>query len=78
MNKIDVDKYLVNEFCNEKEVEHIYTSAKTGEGLEDIFYKVAKKIAHKVSSGQTPLKNKKTLKIENRNSDESKSNSRCC
>jgi Ras-related protein Rab-21 len=63
MRKIDVDKSVVSNYCNDNSVDHIYTSAKTGEGLEEIFYKVAKEIASKLQTGNMSKKNKKGLKI---------------
>jgi Ras-related protein Rab-21 len=63
MNIIDVDKSLVSQYCKEKDIEHIYTSAKTGEGLDEIFYKVAKQIASNIQVGKISKKAKKGLKI---------------
>ena len=63
MNKFDIDKEEVSEYCNSTGVEHVYTSAKTGEGLEDIFYKVCKDIAGKMQSSMSVKKNKKSLKV---------------
>lgn len=63
IGKIDVDNNTIESYCNETGVEHIFTSAKTGEGLEEIFNKVAKEIAQKMSNENNAKSKKKTLKI---------------
>lgn len=63
LNKFDIDKKLVEEYCNKIEVEHIFTSAKTGEGLDDVFYIICKNIANKIKLSTILKKNKKALKV---------------
>lgn len=62
MNKFDVDKNQVANYCQDKNISHTYTSAKTGEGLEEIFYNVAKEISEKLKTNNSNKK-KKGLKI---------------
>ena len=82
IGKIDVDNNIIENYCNETKVEHIFTSAKTGEGLDEIFNKVAKEIAEKMSNENNLKSKKKTLKIKS--SDETmidkrkKDNDGCC
>ncbi len=49
MKKVDIDNNIIDDFCKEKNVNHIFTSAKTGEGLEEVFYIVCKNIANKMN-----------------------------
>lgn len=53
-------------FAKENNCEHIYTSAKTGEGLEEIFNKVSKQIAKQMSIEKSNTKiGGKGIKITN-------------
>lgn len=47
LKKFDVDKEEVLKFSEEQGAKHFYTSAKTGEGLDEIFMQVTKQIAIK-------------------------------
>ncbi len=49
MKKVDIDNNIIDDFRKEKSVNHIFTSAKTGEGLEEVFYIVCKNIANKMN-----------------------------
>ena len=74
-NKVDiketyedgVDKDKAKEYVKNKGIEHFYTSAKTGEGLEEVFDYVAKKVVdnyerdNKGKSGNGFNKNKKVI-----------------
>lgn len=78
MNKVDVDKSVIAKYCQDNNVEHVYTSAKTGEGLEEIFYKVAKEIAGKMQSESVNRKNKKGIKISETEIGKKKDDGSCC
>ena len=85
-NKVDiketyedgVDKDKAKEYVVNKGIEHFYTSAKTGEGLEEVFDYVAKKVVdnyerdNKGKSGNGFNKSKKV--IINRDSSNNESN----
>ena len=94
-NKVDiketyedgVDKDKAKAYVESKGIEHFYTSAKTGEGLEEVFEYVAKKVVEnyerdsKGKSGNGFNKNKKV--VINRNSSNNDSNNNgnngwCC
>ena len=94
-NKVDiketyedgVDKNKAKAYVESKGIEHFYTSAKTGEGLEEVFEYVAKKVVDnyeresKGNSGNGFNKNKKV--VINRNSSNNDSNNNgnngwCC
>lgn len=82
MNKIDVDKQSVAQYCDNNDIKHVYTSAKTGEGLEEIFYNLAKEVAEKMQSDNSTNKKKKGLKITGDNestfSKRKKDDGSCC
>lgn len=80
-NHIEVDKKEVSDFCESRDVDHVYTSAKTGEGLDDIFYKVAQKIVGQIHSGTRRMSDRKGIKIsgpENSKSDIKRKDKGCC
>lgn len=78
MKKVDIDNNVIEEFCKEKKVEHIFTSAKTNEGLDEIFYKVCRDIASKMNSELNKKHSmKKGIKLQvDENKDEKKDT--CC
>lgn len=68
-------------FADNNSCDHFYTSAKTGEGLQEIFHNVCKKIVQQMSlnTNNNSSNKKKSLKItEEKNiSDKTKSKG-CC
>jgi len=78
MKKVDIDNNTIDEFTKEKNINHIFTSAKTGEGLEDVFYLVCKNIANKMNSELSKkLSVKKGIKLQiDENKDDKKDS--CC
>ena len=94
-NKVDiketyedgVDKDKAKEYVESKGIEHFYTSAKTGEGLEEVFDYVAKKVVdnyerdNKGKSGNGFNKNKKVVinrDSSNNDSNNNGNNGWCC
>ena len=93
-NKVDiketyedgVDKDKAKEYVKNKGIEHFYTSAKTGEGLEEVFDYVAKKVVdnyerdNKGKSGNGFNKNKKVIINRDNSNNESNNdnNGWCC
>ena len=79
---IDVDKQKIIEqvfkfsYSKENNCEHFYTSARTGEGLEEIFYKVAKDIAKQISQQPSTNSKKRGIKLSNENKEKIKEG--CC
>lgn len=64
-NKIDLKIHFENEreisqkYCEEENLKHFYTSAKTGEGLDEIFEYISKEIAESSfnkAKGQSNIK----------------------
>ncbi len=45
LKKFDIDKDEIDEYCLNENAKHFYTSAKTGEGLDEIFTHITKVIA---------------------------------
>lgn len=62
-NQFEVDKSQVDQFCESNEIDHFYTSAKTGEGLDDIFYKLAQKIVGQTREVNRRNSERKGIKI---------------
>ena len=94
-NKVDiketyedgVDKNKAKAYVESKGIEHFYTSAKTGEGLEEVFEYVAKKVVDnyerdsKGKSGNGFNKNKKVVinrDSSNNDSNNNGNNGWCC
>merc|ERR1712032_958488 len=73
VGKFDIDRNLLNEYCEDNMINSFFTSAKTGDGLKEmfdnIFHKLAKKYYSKGSS------KKRGLTIVNNNEDK---NNGCC
>lgn len=62
-NQFDIDNKTISDFCNDNNLENVFTSAKTGEGLEEVFYKTAEEIASRMKSEDKIKKTKTKLKI---------------
>lgn len=56
LGKFDMDKEEVLQYVQEEGAKHFYTSAKTGEGLDEIFNYITQEIASQVKSGTSPIK----------------------
>tara|TARA_B110000438_G_C15525280_1_gene526026 strand:- start:1 stop:591 length:591 start_codon:yes stop_codon:yes gene_type:complete len=67
-NKRKVNKNEIQNFVDHNDVIHILTSAKTGQNIKEMFFKIAEKSKHKPIG---ILKNKITLKNKNKNKDRS-------
>ncbi len=59
--KRDVEEEVVNEYAEQEHVKHFYSSAKTGEGLEEIFQYVTKEIVNTFLQSTPSKENKKKL-----------------
>ena len=92
-NKVDikevyedgVDKDKAKEYVVNKGIEHFYTSAKTGDGLEEVFDYISKKVVdnyekeNKGKSGNGFNKNKKVvINRDTSNSENNVNNGWCC
>lgn len=75
LKKFDIEKEEVIEYAEKENAKHFYTSAKTGEGLDEIFLHITKEIASQSTGSTTGGKNKK-LQISRSNSTEVKGG--CC
>lgn len=72
VGKYDIDREEVNRYCDKYEIENTYTSAKTGDGLDDLFDNIFKKLAKKFyKEGNTK---KRGLTIVEKNKEKEK----CC
>jgi Ras-related protein Rab-21 len=63
LNVFDTDKEEVIKYANEENAKHFYTSAKTGEGLDDIFEYITKEIAAVQQISQGNIKDSKSKKL---------------
>ncbi len=59
--KRDMEEAGVLEYTQQENVRHFYTSAKTGEGLDEIFQYVTKEIVQTMASTGSTKENKKKL-----------------
>ena len=77
LKKSDIDKELVLQYAKEENAKHFYTSAKTGEGLDEIFLEITKEIAATMQSNKESKGGKK-LVISNSNKGKSSKEGGCC
>lgn len=80
LNKFDVEKDEVLKFSEEQGAKHFYTSAKTGEGLDEIFLYISKEIANNYKQNNV-LCNKINRKItvgKSGGSSIDKNKGKCC
>lgn len=63
LRKFDIDRETVLQYAQEINAKHIYTSAKTGEGLNELFDSITKDLAKTFKS--KPVNKKLSVKIEN-------------
>jgi hypothetical protein len=73
--KRDVDEQSVYEYANQENVKHFYSSAKTGEGLEEIFQFVTREIVDTYLQTTPSKESKKKLILS---STQGKSKERGC
>ena len=79
LNKFEMDKDELDKYCKEENAQHFYTSAKTGEGLDEIFTHIINQTIsnHILSSTfNTSTKGKKLI-VNKTNITNSKNNG-CC
>jgi Ras-related protein Rab-21 len=74
LKKIDIDKEEIYNYAKQEDAKHFFTSAKTGEGLNEIFSYISKKIVETLPLKET--KNKK-LVITKKNH-QNTNNPKCC
>ena len=77
----DVDKNEVLEYANKVNAKHFYTSAKTGEGLEEIFEYITREIAAAQKGGISTEKGQgrsKKLLLEKSQSKIQNEGGKCC
>ena len=77
----DVDKNEVLEYANKVNAKHFYTSAKTGEGLEEIFEYITREIAAAQKGGMSTGKGQgrsKKLLLEKSQSKIQNEGGKCC
>ena len=66
---------MINQYCENLEINKFYTSAKTGDGLEEMFENIFKRLAKKY---YTEVKSKKKgLTISDKNANNN-NNKQCC
>lgn len=75
LKKFDIDKDEIYNYAKQEDAKHFFTSAKTGEGLNEIFAYISKKIVETLPIKET--KNKK-LVITKNSSQNTNNNSKCC
>jgi 50S ribosomal subunit-associated GTPase HflX len=77
MNKIDISNDVVEEFVKENNSKHFYTSAKTAEGLSELFAYITKELSKK--SGKDSGKNKQRINVTRASiTNNSENSSKCC
>lgn len=80
MNKLDISEEEVLAYAEEQNSKHFYTSASTGEGLNEVFQWLTKQVSKRVEPKET-IKNKRIVVksgggSSNNNNQSEKSN--CC
>jgi Ras-related protein Rab-21 len=77
-----MDKQEINNYCEEEDAKHFFTSAKTGEGLDEIFLYITKEIANQTQlNAVNKASNKqasKKLVISKDNNSKANNNNGCC
>lgn len=58
LNKFDVNRDEINNFAFNNKIPNFYTSAKTGEGIEDAFDSIFQRLAKRFSNGGSSDKRK--------------------
>lgn len=82
--KMDIEDEVIGKFCKERGMENVFTSAKTGEGLDEVFYNVAKGIVDndfglKNGSGENRKKSKLKISLDQgENGKKEKEKENCC
>jgi GTPase SAR1 family protein len=74
LRKFDIDRETVMQYAEEINAKHYYTSAKTGEGLNELFNSITNDLAKSLIS--KPGKRKITVKIDGEVTKPQKKN--CC
>ena len=84
-NMIEKNDQAVKAYCDKEKCSHIYTSAKTGYGVDDAFEKLINKVLEKVSSSeknggvsQISQRKGKRLEIGDAQKKKSKDKKGCC
>lgn len=77
IENIDVDPKIINNYCSSYNIDHIYTSAKTGKGLDEVFNLMAQRLADPIENEDlgSRKKSKFKLTVENQSISESRA---CC
>jgi GTPase SAR1 family protein len=82
LKRSDIDKETILKYSQEENAEHFYTSAKTGEGLDEIFSHITKEILNSTQNQSKDISGGKSgnkkLVISKGNFNNEKKNSGCC
>jgi 50S ribosomal subunit-associated GTPase HflX len=76
--KSDIDKEELNNYCKQENAKHFYTSAKSGEGLDEIFLHITKEIAITTQSYSANTGNKGKKLTVNKSDTTKPEKSGCC
>jgi Ras-related protein Rab-21 len=77
--KADISKDEVYKYAEEENAKHFYTSAKTGEGLDEIFLYISKEIANTLkNTSSTSKTGGKKLQISKGGSSKNENGGGCC
>jgi GTPase SAR1 family protein len=74
MRKFDIDRETVSKYAEEINAKHFYTSAKSGEGLSEMFNSITTDLSNSLKS--KPGSKKLSVKIENDTNKQQKKG--CC
>ena len=75
IGKYDIDRESINHYCESRQINNFYTSAKTGDGLEEMFEDIFKRLAKRYYTEGQSKKRGLTIKDSDKDKDKEKG---CC